>query len=145
VAYDAERRLILAVVPGARSIENAAEAVREVHDRTAGRADMLPTSDEHLAYETAIEQAKAFKSLMDRNGWSGDQAAKALGKALGVAQPTVVRALALLELPDPVRERVEQGTLPPGTAYEIGKVHDPEIQQELAERVVSEDSASWFL
>jgi hypothetical protein len=54
VAYDAEHRLVLAVVPGARSIENAEEAVREVYDRTAGRADVLLTSDELPAYETAI-------------------------------------------------------------------------------------------
>jgi hypothetical protein len=33
VAYDAEHRLVLAVVPGARSIENAEETVREVYDR----------------------------------------------------------------------------------------------------------------
>ena len=41
VAYDAEHRLVLAVVPGARSIENAEEVTREVHDRTAGRGDVL--------------------------------------------------------------------------------------------------------
>ncbi|MDG3008257.1 ParB/RepB/Spo0J family partition protein [Paludisphaera mucosa] len=81
-----------------------------------------------------IEQAKAFRALMDRNGWSGNQTAK----ALGVAQPTVVRALALLHLPEPVQGRVEEGTLPPGTAYEIGKIQDPAIQRDLAERVVSE-------
>ena len=56
-----------------------------------------------------IEQARAFKALMDKNGWSGNQAAK----ALGIAQPTVVRALALLELPEPVQDQVEQGTLRP--------------------------------
>ena len=81
-----------------------------------------------------IEQAKAFRALMERNGWSGNQTAK----ALGVAQPTVVRALALLDLAEPVQERVEAGTLAPGTAYEIGKIRDPEIQHELADRVVSE-------
>jgi IS1 family transposase len=54
VAYDAEHRLVLAVVPGARSIENAEEAVQEAHDRTAGRADVLITSDAYPAYETAI-------------------------------------------------------------------------------------------
>jgi ParB family chromosome partitioning protein len=81
-----------------------------------------------------IEQAKAFKTLMDKHGWSGNQAAK----SLGIAQPTVVRALALLELPEPVQEQVEQGTLPAATAYEIGKVDNAAIQQELAERVVSE-------
>jgi len=81
-----------------------------------------------------IEQARAFKALMDKNGWSGNQTAK----ALGIAQPTVVRALALLELPEPVQDQVEQGTLAPATAYEIGKVEDPESQQEIADRVVSE-------
>src|SRR4051812_9548953 len=81
-----------------------------------------------------IEQAKAFKSLMDRNGWSGNQAAK----MLGIAQPTVVRALALLDLPDSVQDQVEQGILAPATAYEIGKVDDPEHQREIADRVVTE-------
>jgi IS1 family transposase len=55
VAYDAEHRLVVAVVPGSRSIENAEEIVREAHDRTAGREDVLLTSDELPAYETAIE------------------------------------------------------------------------------------------
>ena len=54
VAYDAEHRLVLAVVPGARSIENAEEVTRETYDRTAGRTDVLLTSDEYPAYETAI-------------------------------------------------------------------------------------------
>lgn len=55
VAYDAEHRLVLAVVPGARSIENAEEVVQEVHDRTAGRADVLFTSDAYPAYASAID------------------------------------------------------------------------------------------
>ena len=55
VAYDAEHRLVLAVVPGARSIENAEEVVQEVHDRTAGRTDSVLTSDEYAAYESAID------------------------------------------------------------------------------------------
>ena len=39
-----------------------------------------------------IEQAKAYKRLMDLHGWSGNQ----LAKELAIAQPCVVRALALL-------------------------------------------------
>jgi len=81
-----------------------------------------------------IEQARAFRALMDRNGWSGNQAAR----ALGVSQPTVARALALLDLPEPIQEKVEEGTLSPATAYEIGKAHDPTIQGELADRVVAQ-------
>jgi len=87
------------------------------------REDLLP-----------IEQAKAYKNLMERNGWSGNQVAK----AIGVSQPTVVRALALLDLPLAIQDRVEQGTLSPGTAYEISKHNDPEVQEEIAERVVSD-------
>jgi hypothetical protein len=45
----------LAVVPGARSIENAEEIVQEVYDRTEGREDVLFTSDEYSTYETAID------------------------------------------------------------------------------------------
>ena len=56
VAYDPEHRLVWAVVPGARSIENAEEVVQEVHDRTAGRTEVLFTSDEYPAYESAIDQ-----------------------------------------------------------------------------------------
>ena len=47
--------MVLAVVPGARSIENAEETLQEVYDRTEGREDVLFTSDEYAAYETAID------------------------------------------------------------------------------------------
>lgn len=79
-----------------------------------------------------VEQARAFRTLMERNGWSGNQ----LAKALGIPQPSVVRALALLELPAPVQEKVEQGALAPATAYEISKMADSAHQQALAELVV---------
>jgi hypothetical protein len=44
LAYDAEHRLVLAVVPGAHSTENAEEIVQEAHDRAYGRKDLLLTS-----------------------------------------------------------------------------------------------------
>lgn len=81
-----------------------------------------------------MEQAKGFRSLMDLNGWSGNQ----LAKALGIGQPNVVRALALLELPAVVQEQVEHGAISPATAYEVSKVEDPSDQAELAARVVEE-------
>jgi hypothetical protein len=43
------------VVPDARSVENAEGIVQEVYDRTGGRSDVLLTSDEYPAYETAID------------------------------------------------------------------------------------------
>src|SRR5262249_5717384 len=47
VAYDPEHKLVLAVVPGARSLENAEEIVAEVKDRLGDRPPALMTSDEY--------------------------------------------------------------------------------------------------
>jgi ParB family chromosome partitioning protein len=81
-----------------------------------------------------IEQARAFKALMDRNDWSGNQ----LAQVLGIAQPNVARALKLLQLPEDVQDQVEQGSLTPATAYEISKIGDREAQKALAQQVVDE-------
>jgi ParB family chromosome partitioning protein len=81
-----------------------------------------------------IEQARAFRAVMDRNGWSTHDVAR----ELAVDQSGVVRALKLLDLPAAVQEQVEQGALPPATAYEVSKLDDPEEQAALAGRVVAE-------
>jgi IS1 family transposase len=57
VALDAEGRLVLAVVPGARDAEAVEEVVGEVKDRTGGRVLGLATSDDYPAYETALLNA----------------------------------------------------------------------------------------
>jgi ParB family transcriptional regulator, chromosome partitioning protein len=87
------------------------------------RADLKP-----------IEQAHAMKALMDAQGWNGHQ----LAAELHIAQPSVVRALSLLELPPSIREKVEREELSPGSAYEISKVAEPTVQEAIAERVVHE-------
>jgi ParB family transcriptional regulator, chromosome partitioning protein len=81
-----------------------------------------------------IEQARAFRALMDRNGWTASN----LAEALHLNRPMVSRALALLELPDAVRRAVEAGELPASTAYEVSKLDGPAAQREVAERVVAE-------
>jgi IS1 family transposase len=57
VAYDPEHRLVLTVVPGARSIENAEAVVAAAKGRTEGAVPRLMTSDEYPAYASAIEAA----------------------------------------------------------------------------------------
>jgi ParB family chromosome partitioning protein len=81
-----------------------------------------------------VEQAKAFRALMERNGWS----THTLARELAVDQSSVVRALKLLELPPAVQEHVERGALSPATAYELSKVGDPGAQAELVDRVLGE-------
>jgi ParB family transcriptional regulator, chromosome partitioning protein len=80
-----------------------------------------------------IEQARAYRKLMDAKGWSTRQVAR----ELSVDQARVVRALALLDLPEAVQEQVEQGSITPTTAYEISKA-EPGRHEELAHRVITE-------
>jgi IS1 family transposase len=55
VAYDPEHRLVLAVIPGARTRENAEAITAEVKQRLGGQTLELITTDEAPASETAIE------------------------------------------------------------------------------------------
>jgi IS1 family transposase len=57
VAIDAESRLVVAVVPGARDVESVEELVGQVKGRAGGRGLGLVTSDEYPAYETALLEA----------------------------------------------------------------------------------------
>src|SRR3954451_20425843 len=81
-----------------------------------------------------VEEAKAYRHLMNLNGWNAAQ----LSRELSVSESKVTRAMALLELPEPVQTQVESGILPPATAYEISKVTGEAKQAELADRVVRE-------
>lgn len=80
-----------------------------------------------------VEQAHAFRALMAKRGWSAIR----LAKALSLNDSSVVRALALLDLPCTVQDQVEQGVIAPATAYEISKVPDADAQVELAAQVVA--------
>jgi ParB family chromosome partitioning protein len=75
-----------------------------------------------------IERARAFKTLMDRNGWNGAR----LAEVLHIDPSSVTRATALLDLPCSVQDAVAAGTLAPSIAYEIGKAPTPEAQSEVA-------------
>jgi ParB family chromosome partitioning protein len=80
-----------------------------------------------------IEQAKAFKALMERNGWSARQVAR----ELSIDHTGVARALALLMLPRDVQEAVEAGQIAPRTAYELTKIDDPAEQAEAAKEAAA--------
>ena len=54
VAYDPEHKLVLAVIPGARTEENGCAIVGKVAERLGGTPPELMTSDEYPVYETAI-------------------------------------------------------------------------------------------
>ena len=77
-----------------------------------------------------VEQARAYKTLMEQSGLTQIQ----LAETLQVAQSTIARALALLNLPASIQGQVDAGELASNLAYEITKVGDPEEQTELARK-----------
>ena len=82
-----------------------------------------------------VEQARAFRALIDRRGWSYRQ----LSEHLHVAPASVARALARCSSsPIEVQGQVESGELAPSVAYEVSRIDDQATQREVAERVVSE-------
>ncbi len=82
-----------------------------------------------------IEQARAYRQLMDLHGWT----AKELSSELQVSQGAVSKSLSLLTLPVDLQERVDEGSIPATAAYEVAKVEDKDAQREIARRIVDED------
>jgi hypothetical protein len=56
VAFDPEHKLVLGVIPGARTGENADAIVAKVSQQLGGDPPELMTSDEYAPYTTAIEK-----------------------------------------------------------------------------------------
>lgn len=82
-----------------------------------------------------IEQARAYRQLMDLHGWT----AKELSGELHVSQGAISKSLSLLTLPAELQGQVEEGAIPATAAYEVAKVEDRAVQREIARRIVDED------
>ena len=82
-----------------------------------------------------IEQARAYRQLMDLHGWT----AKELSGELHVSQGAISKSLMLLTLPAELQEQVEGGAIPATAAYEVAKIEDREAQREIVRRIVDED------
>jgi ParB family chromosome partitioning protein len=80
-----------------------------------------------------IEQARAFKALLERRGYSYRQ----LADALNISHQAVVRAMALLELPADIQEKVDAGAVPPSAAAEVARIGDEAERRALISRVES--------
>lgn len=80
-----------------------------------------------------VEEARAYASLMELNGWNGKQ----LAQQLHVPSSQVSRALALLRLPEDIRRRVDVGEISARTAYELSKLEDDPQQPLLADRLMA--------
>jgi ParB family chromosome partitioning protein len=121
-----ERRWRAAVQAGLTSLEciisdklqTAEEVLEEQLIENCVREDLKP-----------IEQARAFKQLMERLELSFRE----LADRLHLSHAAVHRAVSLLDTPEPIQEMVAAGALPPSAAYEISKLDRPEDQVAVAQ------------
>lgn len=71
VAFDAEHRLVLEVVPGKRTARRVGQLVQAARRRTGGRLMRLLTSDEYKPYRKAILEAYGIAGPVIRTGKPG--------------------------------------------------------------------------
>ena len=84
---------------------------------------------------TSIEEAKAYKSIIESMNITQDELAKKVGKS----RSHVTNILGLLKLPASVQDMVLYNKLSMGHARVLSKLDDPNIIEDLAQRVITED------
>ncbi|MCG8477752.1 MAG: ParB/RepB/Spo0J family partition protein [Spirochaetales bacterium] len=83
---------------------------------------------------TPIEEARAYRDLMERSGSSQEELARRLGKS----RPAVANSLRLLRLPESVQDQVNRGTLSGGHARTLLSIEDAGRIDEVASFVAEE-------
>ena len=83
----------------------------------------------------AVEEAFAYKMLIDRFDLTQDEVAKQVGKS----RPAVTNALRLLDLPEEVLELLKSGDLSAGHARALLGLKDEEKMPTLAQSIVEKD------
>ena len=83
---------------------------------------------------TAIEEAKGYKTLIDRRGYTQDE----LGKRVGKSREHIANTLRLLALPESVQKMVEDGTLTPGQVRPLITVDYEDIEK-FAQKIAKEN------
>jgi ParB family chromosome partitioning protein len=106
----------------ARGLPTPEEILEDQLVENCVRADLKP-----------IEQARAFQALLERRGCSYRQ----LADSLAISHQAVVRALALLALPEEIRAKVDSGLVPASAASEVARIEDEAEQLRMIAEVES--------
>ncbi len=81
-----------------------------------------------------IEEAKAYRSLINELAYSHEELAKAMGKS----RPYISNALRLLQLPKEIQTSIENGKLSQGHARALLSVEDTQKQLTIYHQVLTE-------
>jgi ParB family chromosome partitioning protein len=106
--------------------------VRSVSDRES--LEQAVVENLHRADLNALEEAAAYRQLLEEFSLTQDDVARRVGKS----RAAVANAIRLFQLPGSVQRMIRGGELSAGHARALLPLGDAELQAELAERVVRE-------
>ena len=121
-----ERRLRASKIAGKKTIP---AIIRQISDDKMAEIALL----ENLQREdlNALEEAKAYKSLIDKLNITQEQLAKKVSKS----RSHITNMLGLLRLPDEVQDMITTGKLTMGHARALSKLEDKEKMVKMAEEI----------
>lgn len=88
----------------------------------------------HRVQLNPLEEASAYQQLLDEFEVTHDELADRIGRS----RPVITNTIRLLRLPLPVQRRVAAGVLSAGHARALLALEEPDGQEELAARIISE-------
>ncbi|WP_282825063.1 ParB/RepB/Spo0J family partition protein [Gulosibacter sediminis] len=106
--------------------------VRDTDDEDMLRDALLENL--HRAELNPLEEASAYRQLLDDFGCTQDELAARIGRS----RPRISNTLRLLNLPVDVQRRVAAGVLSAGHARAVLSVGEPAAMTQLADRIVNE-------
>jgi ParB family chromosome partitioning protein len=123
-----ERRLRAALRAG---LERVPVLVREA--RAEDRLELALIENVQRENLTALEEAEAYRHLIDERGLTQDELAERVGKS----RPAITNTLRLLGLPDAVKAQLESGELTPGHARAVLAIDGVTEQVSFAREIVA--------
>ncbi len=113
-------------------LERVPVIVREVSD--AESLEMALVENIQREELTPIEEALAYRQLMEEFHLTQEQVAQRVGKS----RPVVTNLLRVLNLPEEIKQNVDKGALTVGHARALLALNMPEQQLEMARRIMEQ-------
>lgn len=82
----------------------------------------------------SIEEANAYKSLIDEYNMTQEEIAQKIGKS----RPAIANSLRLLQLPQEIKDMIAAGKITQGHARALLAIDNPKRQLEIAEKIISQ-------
>lgn len=109
-------------------LEEVPVIIKEFSDQETMQIALI----ENLVREdlTPLEEAAGFRDLMEQYGMTQEEVAKSVGRS----RSAVANALRLLQLPEEIRQLLENGSITAGHARALLAIADPVLQLETAKK-----------